>query len=368
MSFTSPKFNIEHLPKSGFFNKNLPVPLNLKSTRFYLYGRNALYSILWELKQQHSFKKVLFPAYICGDEVEAAINAGYNPDFFHVKSDFEIDMDDLYSKLINFGGVLIVIHYFGFCQKNIEFISNYCKKNKIVLIEDCAYCFGSAHNNKALGTYGDFSIFSLRKHLPIPHGGALVLNNKNLIKKFVGDYEAPSQSAVNMDFFTYLAYETGVLKYGENVDYNVKVLTNIKQGLFGPRLEKFGGYNLLLSKLCTNLISKISHSSCVSDIMGDRVRNYKYYLDIFKSKTSFYPLKKGDIPVIFPIHTKNAGKIHNYCLKNNIGYLQPIWNHIYPIINRKRYSRELSLKKNLLGISTLHRAKKKELVEISKMI
>ena len=43
---------------------------------------------------------------------------------------------------------------------DINKIKKICKKNKILLIEDCAQALGAEYFGRKVGTFGDMSIFS----------------------------------------------------------------------------------------------------------------------------------------------------------------------------------------------------------------
>ena len=79
---------------------------------------------------------------------------------------------------------IVAVHYAGIaCQ--IKQIKKICKKYKIFLIEDAAHSFNSKFENKHLGTFGDIASFSFHetKNIISGEGGALIINNKNLIDK-----------------------------------------------------------------------------------------------------------------------------------------------------------------------------------------
>jgi dTDP-4-amino-4,6-dideoxygalactose transaminase len=82
-------------------------------------------------------------------------------------------------KLISPKTKLIVIVHYGGIACEIEEIAKVCKKNNIILVEDAAQAFNSFFNGKALGTFGDFSIFSFHKtkNITCQEGGALIVNN-----------------------------------------------------------------------------------------------------------------------------------------------------------------------------------------------
>ena len=81
---------------------------------------------------------------------------------------------------------IIVVHLYG-APCNIIEIKRICKKNKIILVEDCAQSLGSKVGDKYVGTFGDLSIFSFHQQKNITtlgEGGMLLVNNKKY-KKYI---------------------------------------------------------------------------------------------------------------------------------------------------------------------------------------
>ena len=71
--------------------------------------------------------------------------------------------------------VICVTHYFGYTC-NMDLLSQICKGNDIILIEDCSHCHGGQYNGKPLGSFGDLSVFSLQGSKFVSGGeGGLVL-------------------------------------------------------------------------------------------------------------------------------------------------------------------------------------------------
>ncbi len=82
--------------------------------------------------------------------------------------------------------VIIVTHLFGQLHKDIEIISQKCKANGVMLIEDCAQCQGASLNGRVAGTFGDLSTFSFypSKNLgALGDGGAVSSDNPELIER-----------------------------------------------------------------------------------------------------------------------------------------------------------------------------------------
>ena len=63
---------------------------------------------------------------------------------------------------------------------DLEEVRRYCKKHKLVLIEDACQAFGSKYEDKYLGTFGKFGCFSLGFHKIITtgQGGFIVTHTK----------------------------------------------------------------------------------------------------------------------------------------------------------------------------------------------
>lgn len=79
---------------------------------------------------------------------------------------------------------VVLVHYAGLTE-HIEKVVETCKKNNLFLIEDAAQSIDSYYHNKHLGTFGDIGCFSFHdtKNIHCGEGGAILINNKNLVKK-----------------------------------------------------------------------------------------------------------------------------------------------------------------------------------------
>jgi len=363
---------VEHWQNKRYFNFGLPAPLNRKNTHFFLYGRNALYAVLYALKKEKGVKNILFPAYSCGDEIQPAISLKYDVQFYKLATqrNFQIDLENLLKILKGFKGVLVVTHYLGFVQRDMNTISNFCKKNDIILIEDCAHCLGTRHKNKAVGTFGDYSIFSLRKNMPLPHGGALVINNNSLVKNFEKILEKifykPSSEAVNLDLFVFLGYKLGFLQHGMDITEALGKFS-IKQSLHGPRLGIYGGYNLLLSNLAKAILPYIDWSKL---IIAKR-KNYQRYLDYFKRKKLQHflvidEILNGEYPMYFPIYVKDSEIFYKKIKRHNVSDTQPFWSHMHKFLRWKLFEKEVILKKGILVLPTSYFIGEKKLEIIAK--
>ncbi len=99
-------------------------------------------------------------------------------------------IDEIKSKFNKRTKGVIPVHMAGEpCQ--MDEIKNFCDKNNLVLIEDCAHALGTIYNNVHAGNYGISGNFSFypTKQITTGEGGIVISNDKNFIEK-VKKYKA----------------------------------------------------------------------------------------------------------------------------------------------------------------------------------
>lgn len=104
------------------------------------------------------------------------------------KRDHGFNLEDLKKKITNKTKAIILVHLYGQSEK-IRDIQEIIKKTgkKIYIIEDAAQAHGAMYNNKKVGTFGIFSVFSFYpgKNLgAYGDAGAFITNNPVLAKRF----------------------------------------------------------------------------------------------------------------------------------------------------------------------------------------
>jgi dTDP-4-amino-4,6-dideoxygalactose transaminase len=120
--------------------------------------------------------EVLVPSYNCGTEVEAVRAAGPAPVLYRVDAAGRIDAGDVRARITPRTRAIYVIHYFGWPQDTGPLLQ-LARERGLALVEDCALALFSERPDGPLGRDGDAAIFSFRKSLPVPDGGALVLKD-----------------------------------------------------------------------------------------------------------------------------------------------------------------------------------------------
>ncbi|WP_171426644.1 DegT/DnrJ/EryC1/StrS family aminotransferase [Corallococcus sp. CA049B] len=150
-------------------------PFSSPNARYFYFARNAVWLTIKMLRLDGG--EVLMPAYHHGVEVEAVVDAGAIPRFYRVGSRWDVDVADVAKRITPKTRALYLIHYAGF-PGPVDAMRKLADEHGIPLIEDCALSLLSSDGATPLGTTGDVGIFCLYKTLPVPNGGALVVNGK----------------------------------------------------------------------------------------------------------------------------------------------------------------------------------------------
>lgn len=162
------------LPPSVYVRRpsaRLPFPLGEPRSALFGWGRHALWQGVKALGLGPG-DAVLVPAYHCGTEIEALVQAGLACRLYEASESLEPDQGELDSLVDDQVRALFLIHYLGFPQR-VDRWRRWCDERGLLLIEDCAQAWLSALDGQPLGSFGDLAIFSIYKTLGLPDGGAL---------------------------------------------------------------------------------------------------------------------------------------------------------------------------------------------------
>ena len=161
-----------------YFKKEI-LGTNKGELFFYGGARMGIFSILKYLNLKKN-DEVIITAFTCSVVVNAIKKLNLKPIYVDIdKKTLGTSFIDLKKKIQKKTKLIVVQHSFGIpCE--IKKIIKLAKKNKIFVLEDCSISVGSKINNKALGTFGDASVFSFDHTKPINCfvGGALYVKKK----------------------------------------------------------------------------------------------------------------------------------------------------------------------------------------------
>lgn len=129
--------------------------------------------------------EVIVPAVTFISTGSAAIYVNATPVLVDIDPETYCMLPEAFEKAITSKTKAVIpVHMAGHAC-DMEKICAICKKHNIKMIEDAAHAHGGQCNGKALGSYGDMSIFSFQngKVMTCGEGGALITNNEELYKK-----------------------------------------------------------------------------------------------------------------------------------------------------------------------------------------
>jgi dTDP-4-amino-4,6-dideoxygalactose transaminase len=155
-------------------------PFNVPHRLPFYRARNAIYHLFRALLETNPGLTVLAPDYYSGNEILAIRAAGATIHYCPVRGDMALDPDDVerYCRIHN-PDLLYVIHYAGWAQP-MPALVDLCRRRGMLLVEDCALSLLSDLDGRALGSFGDWSVFCLYKTLPLPNGALLIQNGPRL--------------------------------------------------------------------------------------------------------------------------------------------------------------------------------------------
>ncbi len=126
-----------------------------------------------------SNKTFLLPSYLCHTVIQPFRELGLKFKFYKVTENLKVDLNYLKSVISPDIEGILFIHYFGFKQESefLELIMELRDKG-VKVIEDLS----QALLTENIGQYGDYSLTSFRKFLPVPDGGYLKSIYHNISK------------------------------------------------------------------------------------------------------------------------------------------------------------------------------------------
>ena len=294
--------------------------LSLNSPALYLSsGTAALTFALQTLKEINKKEKVVLPAYSCPSIIAAVIRAGLIPVLCDLKGNsFQLDLDQLSSKLGPETLAVIAVHLFGIPEDVIE-IRRMVQGKGVFLIEDAAQAFGnrlhleslrrgagqSTQSAPYLGTLGDVGILSFGRGKPFTllSGGAVLINNPHLLVQFQNCYNFLPESTQTkigsylLNLFLYsIFYHPQLYWIPQRIPW-LKLGETIFSLTF--KIEKINSLSLQLAR------KNISDIPMIREIRLKLTRIYIERLKGFADEFEFFPESYGSeialnrFPVIF---------------------------------------------------------------------
>ena len=219
-----------------------------------------------------------------------------------VKSDFNIDPASIEKSLTEKTKAIQVVHWGGY-PCDMEEIYTLAQDHNLMLIEDCAHCYGSTYKDSIIGDceYSDFAMFSFQaiKHLTTIDGGALLTSSQHdynmakLLRWYGIDRESPRKD---------MRCEEDILNWGYKYHMNDVCAT-------------VGLENMKIAD--DNVKRAISNADYYEDLLGDcdgiemtqiaddRQSSYWLFTVLVEDRTSFAHMMGSKGIAVSRVHERN---------------------------------------------------------------
>jgi dTDP-4-amino-4,6-dideoxygalactose transaminase len=284
-------------------------------------GRTAIYVFLKSLNLPPG-SEVITQSFTCITAINPIVWAGLVPRYADIDSNTLSTSPESLQGLINKQTKVIMLqHTFG-APGALKDALDIAKKHNLIVLEDCAHALGSKTAGQTLGTFGDAAIisFGIEKTLSTKFGGALLVNNPELVQSVEATYSKLNALPLSQTFL-WLIYPlirkilrklppklallkrqvletTGLLKRSvSKPEYTSKIPKHTLNTLPGVHAK------IILDALKT-LDTNLSHRQDIS----------KLYQEWFKKSSLTIPQSTEPTPLIkFPLICEST-QLRNYLL------------------------------------------------------
>ena len=309
-----------------------PYPFNAPHRLPYYRARNAIYHLFRALRESTPSLTVLAPDYYSGNEIMAIEAAGAKVRYCPVGPDMQWDPAEV-ERLCrtHSADLLYVIHYAGWAQPMDE-LADICRRREMLLVEDCALSLLSqAPDGRALGSFGQWSVFCLYKTLPLPNGALLVQNDRRIesLERLQLRHAGSASVAGRMaELFVQrirgqvngVGAALQAVKRGMGVAAGALDVQRANVGDIGFNLDEV---DLAMSPISARLLERFDYE----DIRRRRVANYQQLLrELDPAVTPMFPvLPEGVCPLFFPVIVPNKAEAAEALRRRGVDALE-FWN------------------------------------------
>jgi dTDP-4-amino-4,6-dideoxygalactose transaminase len=328
------------------------------------HGTAAVYQAVRSLRLAEG-EKVLIPSYNCGHELEPVLRAGAGVGFYGVDARLDVELDDLAAAIDPSTRAVLVTHYFGFPQR-IEPIRRLCDRHNLSLIEDCAHALFSCDGDTPIGVAGDFAVYSLRKSLPLPHGGALVCHDPRRplpavlprpprfstalkwLDRYRKSFPPPRQRLLRPLTIAALLGARLAVDMGRGVGALGRRLGAVQ---WDPDDESLGFPGAVLEWGAAASVEQALHRARPQAIVAARRRNFARLLSAGVRFTDCVPLigelPPGVCPLYFPVLAENPLALVRRLQRHAVS-AAPWWDQFHPAVPWRQFPEARRLKARIV--------------------
>jgi dTDP-4-amino-4,6-dideoxygalactose transaminase len=327
-------------------------PLGAPRTTLYYFARNAVYHGARLLGL--AGREVLVPAYHHGVEVGALAAAGAIPRFVRVDARMRLDLDDAEGRITPRTRALYVIHYAGFAQPMDE-VNALARRHGLAVVEDCALSLLAAEGARPLGSTGHLGIFCFYKTLPVPNGGALVVNDPGVGGAPAAPLAAPIASTLSHaagSLLANLAFRFG--DAGEALRAAVRRAYALARGASGLRPISTGTMTFDPARKdlgMSPLSSLVARRLDPAEIVATRRRNYFLLLGRLHDRVPpvFGEVPPGACPLFYPLLCEDKAQVAAKLLARGIETVD-FWREGHALCRADDFPETASLRRRVLEL------------------
>jgi len=298
--------------------------------KFFLTGRTALDFIIKDIKTTGKLDRIYMPSYCCYSMVKPFIDNEIQIEFYKVsfekgKYTYEIDFETKCE-------AVLIMQYFGYCNREALEIIKKLKKNGITIIEDATHSWFSQtpYSHKT-----DYVFTSLRKWTGIPCGAIAI--------KQISTFNIPVPSTINHKYIRLGEYAALLKKQYIEKNKGCKEaflkLFNQAESLIETDYRNYG-----LPNIYSKIIKKLDYEK----IKNARMQNAKFLIEELKNlkEIDIIFMDDGDVPLFVPIIIQNEKRddLKQHFINNKI-YCPVHWPIIksHKVPSKEIYNNSLSL-------------------------
>jgi 8-amino-3,8-dideoxy-alpha-D-manno-octulosonate transaminase len=155
-------------------------------------GTTALYTAMAAIEIGPG-DEVILPAWTWYADYDAVVLSGALPVFAEIDESLSLDPKDIEHRITPRTKAIVPSHLQGGVA-DMDPILEIARKHKLLVMEDCAQCFGGRYKGKFVGSIGDIAInsFQLGKTITSGEGGAVASNDAKLFERAVRFHDVGS--------------------------------------------------------------------------------------------------------------------------------------------------------------------------------
>jgi hypothetical protein len=338
-----------------------------RTTRYY-FARNAVWHGARLLGLDG--EEVLVPAYHHGVEVGALVDAGVRPRFVRVDARMRLDLDDLEAKIGPRTRAIYVIHYAGFAQPMDEILA-LARRRDLLVVEDCALSLLAAEGTRPLGSTGHVGIFCFYKTLPVPNGGALVVNDPRIAGDVPAPDPAPVASTVSHALGSVLA--NVALRFGEAGEAlrgGVRRAYALARGASGLAPVSTGTmtFDPSWKDLGMSPIAEVIARRCDADrIVAARRRNYFLLLGGLRDRVPpvFPEVPAGASPLFYPLLCEDKARVQERLASKGIETVD-FWREGHPACPADEFPEVARLRRRVVELPVHQDLRPEDMVYVAR--